>query len=692
MTTVSGDAIKTSFTVDTLTAYCHYNAPQNYPGCFARANEPWANWIDLGSGKKMSTVQDTDVNSSNPNYAKPPANYTFELLDSLTYNATIIDMSGHGIKRLGNNMYNFSMSLGAPKALSVTFLNLSSNQITTLTRATSFADSLRNLSFANNKIATFSGINSPRLQNLNLRNNQITSIKSNDTFFFPNTLQTLDLSGNPLTEIAQVTLPTSLIELDLDQISSLTIRQIDLTSLSILSLQDTTVQNWFVSQDQYAKLVNLVNSKLLTIRVTDKTSIKTSSCDNVQTLPTSPSPLSICVDAPGGSSNTTVYAVVGAVVAVVLIVVGFLFYRKYSQRRAAQKRAATPGVSFSVFVNQTRRNTNLYNGMSDAKGGAVGSGGRPRDPTQLATSSVDKYDVRFDPAMQQFRVDYKSVAMQGAIASGGFGIVYKAVYKGETVAVKQLLPSIDGNSEAVTDFMEEIRLSSMLDHPHIVRFVGVMWTTLKDVGALIEYMPNGDLATLVRATDAKVKLVWPNEEMTLGNDIYSKIQVLIDVAAGLEYLHNFHVIHRDLKAKNVLLDANYSANLSDFGTSRSTIGDATMTAEVGTIAWIAPEVLKGKNYAESADMYSFGVLLSEVDTGISPYSHLVTNGGSQLPKPVIAMKVMDGDLRPTFTPSCPPEILAIANQCLLHDPSARPTAGQVGRMLAALLPSQTHAL
>ncbi|KAH9092069.1 hypothetical protein Ae201684P_011606 [Aphanomyces euteiches] len=674
MTTVSGDAIKTSFTVDTLTAYCHYNAPQNYPGCFARANEPWANWIDLGSGKKMSTVEDTDVNSSNPNYAKPPANYTFELLDSLTYNATIIDMSGHGIKRLGNNMYNFSMSLGAPRALSVTFLNLSSNQITMLTRATNFADSLRNLSFANNKIATFSGINSPRLQNLNLRNNQITSIKSNDTSFFPNTLQTLDLSGNPLTEIAQVTLPTSLIELDLDQISSLTIRQVDLTSLSILSLQDTTVQNWFVSQDQYAKLVNLVNSKLLTIRVTDKTSIKTSSCDNVQTLPTSPSPLSICVDAPGGSSNTTVYAVVGAVVAVVLIVVGFLFYRKYSQRRAAQKRAATPGVSFSVFVNQTRRNTNLYNGMSDAKGGVVGSGGRPRDPTQLATSSVDKYDVRFDPAMQQFRVEFKSVAMQNVIASGGFGIVYKAVYKGETS--QTLWKKSDSAPCLIT--------LTLCD--------SVMWTTLKDVGALIEYMPNGDLATLVRATDANVKLVWPNEEMSLGNGIYSKIQVLIDVASGLEYLHNFHVIHRDLKAKNVLLDANYSAKLSDFGTSRSTIGDATMTAEVGTIAWIAPEVLKGKNYAESADMYSFGVLLSEVDTGISPYSHLVTNGGSQLPKPVIAMKVMDGDLRPTFTPSCPPEILAIANQCLLHDPSARPTAGQVGRMLAALLPSQTHAL
>ncbi|KAF0690326.1 Aste57867_18257 [Aphanomyces stellatus] len=688
-----------TFPVDTFTAYCMYNAPKNFPGCFARANTPSTDWIDVSLNKKMSDVADSTRNKSL--YAAPPATYKFSYLESMSSEALSIDMSGHGINKLGNmNAVNGSSVMNQ---LSVLSLNLANNVLIRIDKSTVFASSLLNLTLANNQISDFGGIASPALRNLNLRGNKIASFK-NDTILFPNTLVTLDLSGNPITDFAQVTLPANLVELSLDQISTLqSIRQVDFSSLSVLSLQDTTVQNWFVSKDQFALLQGKLSAKTLVLRTTAQTKIKASSCDTSQTLPGSGGPITVCIDGPSdGSSNTTIYAIVGAVVGVAVIVVGYLFYRKYTQRRKSSRRHNAPGVSFSVFMGNSSRNSHLYMDMADSKkphgkGGAAGAaapGGRPRDPTLLASSSGgERYDVRFDPSMQQFRIDYKAIAIQNVLASGGFGIVHQAKYKGEIVAVKQLLPSIDGNSEAVTDFMEEIRLCSMLDHPHIVRFIGVTWTTLKDVGAVIEFMPNGDLANLVRQQQhGKVKLVWSSEEANLALGTYSKLQVLSDVASGLEYLHSFHIIHRDLKAKNVLLGEKYEAKLSDFGTSRSTIGDATMTAEVGTIAWIAPEVLKGKNYAESADMYSFGVLLSEVDTGFSPYGHLVTNGGSQLPKPVIAMKVMDGELRPTFTPSIPPEVLAIANQCLLHDPAARPTASQVGRMLADMVRSQTYSM
>ncbi|ETV80446.1 TKL protein kinase, variant 2 [Aphanomyces astaci] len=683
--------IATVFPVDTFTSYCNYDAPLMFPGCVARAGSKWSAWIDVASGKKVSEVGPADATRGRQFYAYPPSNYTFEFLDSMTSEALTIDMAGHGIKVLGN-MNSQNASSAGTQPLKVKSLNLSNNLLTAIPRSVVFGQDLQNLTLANNKIAIVEAISSPSLRLLNLSNNVLASLKANDSSVFPTSLTSLDLSGNPLVDLGYVLLPPNLAELYLDRISTLqNIHHVDLTSLRLLSLRGTTVKTqWLVTEVHFNKLLARTNDKTLTIVTSDSTKFETNDCDNPQTLPALPAPVEVCVDGPSDDSdNTFIYIAVTGVVSAVVAVVGYLFLRKYAQRRAAAKRAATPGVSFSVFVNHSTRPLppSLANHPTTKPGG-----GRPRDPTLLA-SAEHKYDVRFDPAMQQFRIDHRSIVLDGVLASGGFGVVHKATYQGDVVAVKQLLPSIDGNSDAVTDFMEEIRLCSMLDHPHIVRFIGVTWTTLKDVGAVMEFMPNGDLANLVRSAHNHVNLVWSlGEDSSLGSGAVSKLQILWDVVAGLDYLHGFHVIHRDLKAKNVLLGALYQAKLSDFGTSRSTVSDATMTAEVGTIAWIAPEVLKGSKYAVSADMYSFGVLLSEVDTGISPYSHLVTNGGSQLPKPMIAMKVMDGELRPTFSPQCPAQVLAIANRCLLHDPAERPTAAEVARLLGAMVRSQTYSM
>ncbi|RHY64242.1 hypothetical protein DYB38_003411 [Aphanomyces astaci] len=652
-----------------------------FPGCVARAGSKWSAWIDVASGKKVSEVGPADATRGRQFYAYPPSNYTFEFLDSMTSEALT--------------------------------MNLSNNLLTAIPRSVVFGQDLQNLSHAReqqdrnrrgHRVPIVATPVHPPLSSMcfyqptalrstrNLSNNVLASLKANDSSVFPTSLTSLDLSGNPLVDLGYVLLPPNLAELYLDRISTLqNIHHVDLTSLRLLSLRGTTVKTqWLVTEVHFNKLLARANDKTLTIVTSDSTKFETNDCDNPQTLPALPAPVEVCVDGPSDDSdNTFIYIAVTGVVSAVVAVVGYLFLRKYAQRRAAAKRAATPGVSFSVFVNHSTRPLppSLANHPTTKPGG-----GRPRDPTLLA-SAEHKYDVRFDPAMQQFRIDHRSIVLDGVLASGGFGVVHKATYQGDVVAVKQLLPSIDGNSDAVTDFMEEIRLCSMLDHPHIVRFIGVTWTTLKDVGAVMEFMPNGDLANLVRSAHNHVKLVWSlGEDSSLGSGAVSKLQILWDVVAGLDYLHGFHVIHRDLKAKNVLLGALYQAKLSDFGTSRSTVGDATMTAEVGTIAWIAPEVLKGSKYAVSADMYSFGVLLSEVDTGISPYSHLVTNGGSQLPKPMIAMKVMDGELRPTFSPQCPAQVLAIANRCLLHDPAERPTAAEVARVLGAMVRSQTYSM
>uniref|UniRef100_H3G6I1 Protein kinase domain-containing protein n=1 Tax=Phytophthora ramorum TaxID=164328 RepID=H3G6I1_PHYRM len=89
---------------------------------------------------------------------------------------------------------------------------------------------------------------------------------------------------------------------------------------------------------------------------------------------------------------------------------------------------------------------------------------------------------------------------------------------------------------------------------------------------------------------------------------------------ALTYLHSCAppVIHRDLKSSNILLNQAMDAKVTDFGISRERI-DATMTAGVGTSLWMAPEVMLGERYDDKADMFSFGVVLSELDQHTTPY-------------------------------------------------------------------------
>ncbi|GLE07426.1 hypothetical protein PINS_up017635 [Pythium insidiosum] len=107
-----------------------------------------------------------------------------------------------------------------------------------------------------------------------------------------------------------------------------------------------------------------------------------------------------------------------------------------------------------------------------------------------------------------------------------------------------------------------------------------------------------------------------------------KLKIATHIAHALTYLHSLEdiVLHRDLKSRNVLLTEAYDAKLTDFGASRER-ADCTMTAGVGSSLWMAPEVMLGKRYDESADVYSFGVMLSELDTHDMPFSHVVGADG-----------------------------------------------------------------
>ncbi|KAJ0399199.1 hypothetical protein ATCC90586_000041 [Pythium insidiosum] len=132
-----------------------------------------------------------------------------------------------------------------------------------------------------------------------------------------------------------------------------------------------------------------------------------------------------------------------------------------------------------------------------------------------------------------------------------------------------------------------------------------------------------------------------------------------------------------------MLSASWDAKLTDFGVSREA-GDDAMTAEIGTVAWIAPEVLLGGRYSEKADVYSLGVLLSELDTCEKPFAQGIALSGGWLCEPSnarIALAVSEGGARPALHADCPPEIRSLVAQCFLADASLRPSAVDVENAL-----------
>ncbi|RQM18965.1 hypothetical protein B5M09_008441 [Aphanomyces astaci] len=368
------------------------------------------------------------------------------------------------------------------------------------------------------------------------------------------------------------------------------------------------------------------------------------------------------------STSTTTYIGIGAgVLVLVLIVVGVVIYRRRQQ--AGKSTPATSGSGGYYSNNGTpTHGSGTYKGTT-THGGSVAN------------------DIRFDPDLARFRIPQEHIQNVTLLVKGGYGVVFRATCHGEDVAMKQLLPSKAKDQHAIQEFMNEIRLCARLEHPKIVRFVGISWSTLHDLAVLSEFMANGDVTDLLKAERKRSPkdrvFLWDPRHNNFGT---SKTAVAADVADALCFLHSFMptIIHRDLKSKNVLMGANWDAKLSDFGISRVASHDNTMTSNIGTVAWIAPEVLTGGHYSEKADIYSFGVFLSELDTLESPYAEMTEKNAGGFSNARIAMMVSEGALQPTFTDVVPSPILDLAQKCLSFRDVNRPTARDVAATLRAL--------
>ncbi|GLE02634.1 hypothetical protein PINS_up011475 [Pythium insidiosum] len=177
-----------------------------------------------------------------------------------------------------------------------------------------------------------------------------------------------------------------------------------------------------------------------------------------------------------------------------------------------------------------------------------------------------------------------------------------------------------------------------------------------------EFMPGGDLRSLL--------MKYAEQSLPTGFN-QDKLKIALHVIEGLAYMHQLEpqVLHRDLKSRNVLLSTSLDACLTDFGVSRERT-DISMTSGVGTLRWMAPEVMQGGRYTETADVFSFGVVLSELDTHQLPYSV----EGRNLPDAAIITQISLGRLQVSFSPWADINIVDLARRCMAMSPADRPSA------------------
>ncbi|KAI3466649.1 hypothetical protein Pfo_023312 [Paulownia fortunei] len=218
----------------------------------------------------------------------------------------------------------------------------------------------------------------------------------------------------------------------------------------------------------------------------------------------------------------------------------------------------------------------------------------------------------------ELRVATNNFHLTNKIGRGGFGTVYKGILKsGTLVAVKTLSAE---SKQGVREFLTEIETISDVKHPNLVELLGCCVHGPKQI-LVYEYLENNSIDRALLGPRRSIKLDWERRSA-----------ICMGTARGLAFLHEElvpHIVHRDIKASNILLDKDFQPKIGDFGLAKLFPDDIThiSTKIAGTTGYLAPEYVLGGQLTMKADVYSFGVLTLEVVSGSS--SANANYGGAQ---------------------------------------------------------------
>jgi len=284
---------------------------------------------------------------------------------------------------------------------------------------------------------------------------------------------------------------------------------------------------------------------------------------------------------------------------------------------------------------------------------------------------IFKYDILRESA-SNFNEENK-------LGEGGFGSVYKGVLPdAREVAIKRL--KIDSR-QGDTEFLNEANLISRVQHRNLVKLLGC---SVKSSERLLvyEYLQNSSLDKILFDTTKRHLLDWRD-----------RFEIIVGTARGLAYLHEeseIRIIHRDIKASNILLDNKYRPKIADFGLAKLFGEDQShvTTRIAGTLGYMAPEYALRGQLTEKADVFSFGVLVLEIISGrknqsLPQHMEFLLEATWRLYNEEKALEVMD----PTLEGSCSSEealrVIKIGLLCTQGGAALRPSMSRVVSMLTS---------
>uniref|UniRef100_T1DJF8 Protein-tyrosine kinase 2-beta n=1 Tax=Crotalus horridus TaxID=35024 RepID=T1DJF8_CROHD len=304
--------------------------------------------------------------------------------------------------------------------------------------------------------------------------------------------------------------------------------------------------------------------------------------------------------------------------------------------RENEKRISLPQVPIQHIEEKRPTLTESFSGDSDIYAEIPDEASRPKS------------------GAQQFVISREDVSLGRILGEGFFGEVYEGVFtneSGERVSVAVKTCKKDCTAENKEKFMSEAMLMKKMDHPHIVKLIGI--TEEEPTWIVMELYPYGELGHYLEQNKASLK-------------VQTLILYTLQICKAMAYLEAINCVHRDIAVRNVLVASPECVKLGDFGLSRYIEDDEYYKASVTRlpIKWMAPESINFRRFTSASDVWMFAVCMWEIlSYGKQPFFWLenkdvigVLEKGDRLPKP----------------DACPPILYALMTRCWDYDPNDRP--------------------